>query len=116
MRPVTAVLEAWLDETGADQDGIVFPSMRGGRLSEDAVERLLKKYLATASEACASLKKKRITFHCLRARHTTAMGLLHAGVEQSVIVLWLGSFIPPTSHPRTLFEQFRDIRHRSEQP
>jgi site-specific recombinase XerD len=44
--------------------------------------------LATANEACASLKKKRITFHCLR--HTTAMDLLHAGVEQSVIALWLG--------------------------
>ncbi len=29
-----------------------------------------------------------ITFHCLR--HTTAMDLLHAGVEQSVIALWLG--------------------------
>ena len=87
-KPVAAVLEAWLDETGTGQDGIIFPSMRGGRLSADAVERLLKKHLATASEACASLKKKRITFHCLR--HTTAMDLLHAGVEQSVIALWLG--------------------------
>ena len=50
--------------------------------------RLLKKHLATASEVCASLKKKHITFHCLR--HTSAMDLLHAGVEQSVIALWLG--------------------------
>jgi site-specific recombinase XerD len=87
-KSVAAVLEAWLDETSTAQDGIVFPSMRGGRLSTDAVERLLKKHLATANEACASLKKKRITFHCLR--HTTAMDLLHAGVEQSVIALWLG--------------------------
>jgi site-specific recombinase XerD len=87
-KPVAAVLEAWLDETGAAQDRIVFPSMRGGRMSADAVERLLKKHLATASKACASLKKKHITFHCLR--HTTAMDLLHAGVEQSVIALWLG--------------------------
>lgn len=87
-KPVAAVLETWLDEMGADQDGIVFPSMRGGRLSADAVERLLKKHLAAASEVCASLKKKHITFHCLR--HTTAMDLLHAGVEQTVIALWLG--------------------------
>jgi site-specific recombinase XerD len=87
-KPVAGVLEAWLDETSATHDGIVFPSMRGGRLSADAVERLLKKHLAVAGEACASLRKKRITFHCLR--HTTAMDLLHAGVEQTVIALWLG--------------------------
>jgi site-specific recombinase XerD len=87
-RSVTRVLEAWLDETSDAHDSIVFPGIRGGRLSADAVERLLKKHLATASDVCASLKKKHITFHCLR--HTTAMDLLHAGVEQSVIALWLG--------------------------
>ena len=87
-KPVASVLKAWLDETSAAEDGIVFPSMRSGRSSADAVERLLKKHLATAREGCASLKKKHITFHCLR--HTTAMDLLHAGVEQSVIALWLG--------------------------
>ena len=87
-KPVASVLKAWLDETSAAEDSIVFPSMRGGRLSADAVDRLLNKHLATASKGCASLKKKHITFHCLR--HTTAMDLLHAGVEQSVIALWLG--------------------------
>ena len=87
-KPVVKVLEAWLDETNAAHDGIVFPSMRGGQLSADAVERLLEKHLATASEVCVSLRKKHITFHCLR--HTTAMDLLHARVEQSVIALWLG--------------------------
>ena len=35
-KPVAAVLEAWLDETSTAQDGIVFPSTRGGRLSADA--------------------------------------------------------------------------------
>ena len=63
-------------------------TVSSSRASADAVERLLKKHLATASEVCASLKKKHITFHCLR--HTIAMDLLHAGVEQSVIALWLG--------------------------
>lgn len=87
-KPVASVLAAWLGETDAAEDSIVFPSIRGGRLSADAVERLLKKHLAVAGESCASLKRKHITFHCLR--HTTAMDLLHAGVEQSVIALWLG--------------------------
>src|SRR6266436_403427 len=65
-KPVAAVLEAWLDEKNAAQDGIVFPSIRGGRLSADAVARLLKKHVAVAGDACPSLKQKNVTFHCLR--------------------------------------------------
>ena len=87
-KPVADVLAAWLDEPGLAQADIVFPSIRGGRLSADAVERLLKKHIAVAGDACPSLKQKNVTFHCLR--HTTAMDLLHAGVEQTVIALWLG--------------------------
>nr|WP_244410744.1 tyrosine-type recombinase/integrase [Nitrospirillum amazonense] len=49
---------------------------------------LLKKHVAAAGNVCPSLKQKHVTFHCLR--HTTAMDLLHAGVEQTVIALWLG--------------------------
>jgi site-specific recombinase XerD len=87
-KPVADVLEAWLEEAAPAQDDFAFPSIRGGRLSADAVARLLEKHLAVASGNCSSLKQKHITFHCLR--HTTAMDLLHAGVEQTVIALWLG--------------------------
>lgn len=87
-KPVADVLEAWFDELSSAPDDIVFPSVRGGRLSADAVASLLKKHVTDASDACPSLKQKNITFHCLR--HTTAMDLLHAGVEQTVIALWLG--------------------------
>lgn len=87
-KPVAKVLAAWLAELNAAKNDTVFPSARAGRLSADAVAQLLKKHIATASDACPSLKRKHITFHCLR--HTTAMDLLHAGVEQTVIALWLG--------------------------
>lgn len=87
-KSVTAVLKSWLNELGTDTGDIVFPSARGGRLSADAVQHLLKKYVIHACQACPSLRAKRITFHSLR--HTTAMDLLHAGVEQTVIALWLG--------------------------
>ncbi|MCU7938822.1 MAG: site-specific integrase [gamma proteobacterium symbiont of Bathyaustriella thionipta] len=39
-------------------------------------------------ERCTPLKNKRVSPHVLR--HTTAMELLHAGVDCSVIALWLG--------------------------
>jgi site-specific recombinase XerD len=87
-KPVADVLAAWLDELNLTQDEVVFPSTRGGRLSPDAVASLLRKHVTKAGDACTSLKQKNVTFHCLR--HTTAMDLLHAGVEQTVIALWLG--------------------------
>jgi integrase/recombinase XerD len=37
---------------------------------------------------CPSLVKKRVTPHVLR--HTAAMELLQAGVDRSIIALWLG--------------------------
>ena len=60
----------------------------GGTLSHDALERRLSKYSPDAAEHCASLRSKRVTAHVLR--HTAAMRLLHAGVDTSVIALWLG--------------------------
>jgi site-specific recombinase XerD len=87
-KSVATALNAWLNESGADAGDVVFPSARGGRLSADAVQHLMKKHAKHAGKACPSLPRKRITFHSLR--HTTAMDLLHAGVEQPVIALWLG--------------------------
>jgi len=82
-----AILKAWLKRQSQAGDP-VFPSVRGGRLSADAVEHLMNKYLAIARTRCPSLQKKRITFHCLR--HTMAMDLLHSSVDPTVISLWMG--------------------------
>jgi integrase/recombinase XerD len=62
--------------------------VRGTHLSRDALERSLSKYIAIAAERRPSLRDKRITPHTLR--HTAAMRLLHAGVDTTVIALWLG--------------------------
>ena len=62
--------------------------MRGGRLSRDALELIVRRHTLSASRSCASLVGKRVSPHVLR--HSTAMELLHHGVDQSVIALWLG--------------------------
>lgn len=82
------VMRAWLREVATDSDAIVFPSARGTRLSADGVQYLLAKHLARAREGCPSLRNKHVTPHVMR--HTAAMELLQAGVERSVIALWLG--------------------------
>lgn len=87
-RDVARILEAWLRERPAEPDAAVFPSSRGGRMSEDAVERLVAKHVAAVQKRCPSLQAKRVTPHTLR--HTSAMQLLQHGVDRSVIALWLG--------------------------
>lgn len=89
LRPdVVAILKDWRSEQGGKSDDPVFPSSRGGRLSADALQRLVAKHIARAARACPSLAEKVVTPHTLR--HTTAMSLLRRGVDLSIIALWLG--------------------------
>jgi len=83
-----AVLKAWLREPQRGDDDVLFPSAKGERLSVHGVQYLLTKHRMAACKVCPSLKEKRVTVH--RLRHTMAMDLLQAGVDRSVIALWLG--------------------------
>ena len=87
-RDTVKVLEAWLRERRGGDDQPLFPTMRGDRLSRDALEHLVRRHTLTASAPCPSLASKRVSPHILR--HSTAMELLQHGVDQSVIALWLG--------------------------
>jgi site-specific recombinase XerD len=83
-----AVLRTWRKEQAPEASTPVFPNARGGSLSTDGVQYLLSKHVHTAQQHCQSLKGKRVSPHVLR--HTTAMNLLHAGIDHSLIALWLG--------------------------
>lgn len=81
-------LQVWLKEAGQRGSMKLFPNIQGGDLSPDAVQRLLARHVETAKQRCASLGRKQVTPHVLR--HSAAMELLQAGVDCSVIALWLG--------------------------
>ncbi|HKN35700.1 MAG TPA: site-specific integrase [Terriglobales bacterium] len=83
-----AVLKAWLREPQRGDGDVLFPSAKGERLSVHGVQYLLTKHRMAACKVCPSLKEKRVTVH--RLRHTMAMDLWQAGVDRSVIALWLG--------------------------
>jgi integrase/recombinase XerD len=87
-KTTVAVLRAWLAQRRGDPAQPLFPNRTGSRLSRDAVEKRLSKHTAAAAGQCPSLKAKNVTAHTLR--HTAAMQLLHAGVDTTVIALWLG--------------------------
>jgi len=85
---VTAVLRAWQAERAGAPADPLFPTRRGTPLSPDAVQQRLATHAATAAQRCPTLAGKTITPHVLR--HTAAMRLLAAGVDTTVIALWLG--------------------------
>ncbi|MBV9264828.1 MAG: tyrosine-type recombinase/integrase [Acidobacteriaceae bacterium] len=85
---VAAVLKTWISQQAGQASDVVFPSSRGGRLSADALQRLVSKHVKTARRSCPSLIRKKVTPHTLR--HAAAMALLRNGVDISVIALWLG--------------------------
>ena len=87
-RTTAAVLRVWLDERAGNPDDPLFPTVRGRRLSRDGLERRLAVHLAQAARRQPSLREKHVTLHTLR--HTAAMQLLHAGIDTTVIALWLG--------------------------
>lgn len=87
-REGVAVLRGWLKERGGRPEDPLFPTSRGGALSRDAIALLVKKHANTAGHSCPALSAKTVSPHVLR--HTAAMNLLHAGVDSTVIALWLG--------------------------
>jgi len=83
-----AVLREWTQERARQPDQPLFPTSRGRALSRDAIALLVAKHAKTATRVCPTLHNKTVSPHVLR--HTAAMNLLHAGVDSTVIALWLG--------------------------
>ena len=87
-RETLQVLEAWLRQCAGTDCDPLFCTNRGTQLSRDALEGVVRRHTLSASRSCPSLAGKRVSPHVLR--HSTAMELLHHGVDQTVIALWLG--------------------------
>ncbi len=81
-------MRAWTRERAGQPDDPLFATSTRRKLTRDALEHRLTKHAAAATATCPSLATKTITPHVLR--HTAAMRLLHAGVDTTVIALWLG--------------------------
>lgn len=74
---------------------ILFPTRTGTRMSTDALAARLTLHTTTAATACPTLAGKNVTPHVLR--HTAAMRLLNAGIDATVMALWLGHESPATT-------------------
>lgn len=90
------ILHQWFAEQGDGAERLVFPNAQGGCLTRHGVAYLLHQAVIRAQGGVPSLANKTISPHVLR--HTTAMHLLQAGVDPSVIALWLGHESLQTTH------------------
>lgn len=90
------LVRKWIRDGKFAPDAPVFPNRYGEEMSRSGVERRLATALASAAASCPSLRGRRVSPHTLR--HTTAMHLLQAGVDITVIALWLGHESPITTH------------------
>lgn len=91
-----ARLKKWLRNVDPKPETPLFPNTDGAPLSRDSVEKRLRLAVTVAAKHCPTLRKREISPHTLR--HTTAMHLLHSGVDLTVIALWLGHESPTTTH------------------
>ena len=94
--PAKAVLDVWITERGGGPHPL-FPTRTGRRLSRDAVASRLHVHVITAAQHCETLRGKRVHPHVLR--HSCAMALLQAGVDSTVIALWLGHADTSSTQP-----------------
>lgn len=87
-RHTVSVLRVWINELGHSADQPLFPTRRGGPLDPDSVGDLVDRHVATARQHHPGWTLAKVTPHTLR--HTAAMTLLAAGVDTTVIAMWLG--------------------------
>ena len=66
-RETVKVLEAWLEERRGGASDPLFPTIRGGKLSRDALERIVQRHITASAKTCPSLVGKRVSPACASA-------------------------------------------------
>jgi len=94
-RTVTT-LRKWIAANHLRQDQPLFANARGQAMTRSGVEKRLQDAVRKAGKTCPSIRTKRVSPHTLR--HTNAMHLLQAGVDITVIAMWLGHESIETTH------------------
>ena len=96
-RSTAKAVRAWLRVNSEFQStSQLLPSRNGREMTRTNAAIRLALAVQSATSTYPDLAKRRVSPHTIR--HTTAMHLLQAGVDISVIALWLGHESPITTH------------------
>jgi len=93
-----AAIQDYLDQRSPAEPQIpyLFLNARGHPLTRYGIRHLVRQYAAEAGQTCPALRTKRVSPHTFR--HTTAMHLLQAGNDISVVKAWLRHASVQTTH------------------
>jgi integrase/recombinase XerD len=96
-KTTASTLRQWKRQLARAEDSdFLFPNGASGKLSRSSVTQRLSLAVKHAIQQHPRLADRAISPHTIR--HTTAMHLLQAGVDITVIALWLGHESPTTTH------------------
>ena len=96
-RSTVKAVRAWLKQNPQLKPASpLLPNRNGHAMTRTNVALRLALAVHTATQAYPDLEKRHVSPHVIR--HTTAMHLLQAGVDISVIAMWLGHESPVTTH------------------
>jgi site-specific recombinase XerD len=95
-RETAAEIRHWLKYANLASDQPLIPTRSGQPMTRTSVAERLTLAVTRATKQCPQLQGRQISPHTFR--HTTAMHLLQAGVDITVIALWLGHESPVTTH------------------
>lgn len=95
-KETAAEIRHWLKYADLRAEQPLIPNRNGLPMTRTSVADRLTLAVSAATESCPQLEGRHISPHTWR--HTTAMHLLQAGVDLTVIALWLGHESPVTTH------------------
>jgi len=99
-RNTVTEIRRWLARTRGKPDQPLFSGWSGTRLTRPAVTARLQLAVRRAAKVCPQLAQRDVTPHTIR--HSTAMHMLQAGVDITLIALWLGHMKVRQPHTCTL--------------
>lgn len=95
-KETAAKIRRWLVFAHLKAEKPLVPTRRGLPMTRSNVAERIALAASSAAKHCVQLQNRKVTPHTLR--HTTAMHLLQAGVDITIIALWLGHESPVTTH------------------
>jgi integrase/recombinase XerD len=95
-RETAMQIRKWLQHQCLPSDAPLIPNRHGQPMTRANVGERLALAVAVATKECPQLCNRHITPHSLR--HTVALHLLQAGVDITVIAMWLGHESTATTH------------------
>ena len=96
-RSTVKAIRAWIRRNAEfEMNSPLLPNRNGQPMTRWNVTQRLELAVEAAKQGHPTLAKRQVSPHTIR--HSTAMHLLQAGVDISVIALWLGHESPATTH------------------